>query len=156
MCSTFTCCFFSGRSRHTRCALVTGVQTCALPICLSDQIVILSFAPEGCGAPSCVAQQALLARVREAVNITPMRDLVTFVVVAEAGDGGEKPAASNIITVEPSQGATAASLAARFADLTPREGVSPKAHVLDRRRTEDRRVGKECVSTFRSRWSPYH
>src|SRR3546814_2716445 len=28
--STF---FFSSRRRHTRCALVTGVQTCALPIC---------------------------------------------------------------------------------------------------------------------------
>src|SRR3546814_9251373 len=28
--------FFSSRRRHTRCALVTGVQTCALPIwCLS-------------------------------------------------------------------------------------------------------------------------
>src|SRR3546814_4515060 len=25
-------CFFSSRRRHTRCALVTGVQTCALPI----------------------------------------------------------------------------------------------------------------------------
>src|SRR3546814_2958485 len=29
MCSCF---FFSSRRRHTRCALVTGVQTCALPI----------------------------------------------------------------------------------------------------------------------------
>src|SRR3546814_9685329 len=26
--------FFSSRRRHTICALVTGVQTCALPICL--------------------------------------------------------------------------------------------------------------------------
>src|SRR3546814_5131755 len=26
--------FFSSRRRHTRCALVTVVQTCALPICL--------------------------------------------------------------------------------------------------------------------------
>src|SRR6184192_2037715 len=25
--------FFSSRRRHTRCRLVTGVQTCALPIC---------------------------------------------------------------------------------------------------------------------------
>src|SRR3546814_1629205 len=35
--------FFSSRRRHTRCALVTGVQTCALPICASrntnDQMV---------------------------------------------------------------------------------------------------------------------
>src|SRR3546814_1638497 len=28
----FVCFFFSSRRRHTRCALVTGVQTCALPI----------------------------------------------------------------------------------------------------------------------------
>src|SRR3546814_15822978 len=27
---------------------------------------------------------------------------------------------------------------------------------LRRRRSEERRVGKECVSTCRSRWSPYH
>src|SRR3546814_14392553 len=28
------CFFFSSRRRHTRCALVTGVQSCALPISL--------------------------------------------------------------------------------------------------------------------------
>src|SRR3546814_10392471 len=27
-----SCFFFASRRRHTRCALVTGVQTCALPI----------------------------------------------------------------------------------------------------------------------------
>src|SRR3546814_8925823 len=34
------CFFFSSRRRHTRCALVTGVQTCALPI-LEDIINVL-------------------------------------------------------------------------------------------------------------------
>src|SRR3546814_6639029 len=36
MCLVFCICifFFSSRRRHTRCALVTGVQTCALPIFL--------------------------------------------------------------------------------------------------------------------------
>src|SRR3546814_12417028 len=29
--------FFSSRRRHTRCALVTGVQTCALPILIPPQ-----------------------------------------------------------------------------------------------------------------------
>src|SRR3546814_8772441 len=29
---------FSSRRRHTRCALVTGVQTCALPIYLTDKL----------------------------------------------------------------------------------------------------------------------
>src|SRR3546814_4714642 len=32
--------FFSSRRRHTSCALVTGVQTCALPISLHDRDVL--------------------------------------------------------------------------------------------------------------------
>src|SRR3546814_3340157 len=36
--------FFSSRRRHTRCALVTGVQTCALPIsCLSHACLRCHF-----------------------------------------------------------------------------------------------------------------
>src|SRR3546814_4245213 len=31
--------FFSSRRRHTRCALVTGVQTCALPIFADSEAV---------------------------------------------------------------------------------------------------------------------
>src|SRR3546814_6881076 len=34
--------FFSSRRRHTRCALVTGVQTCALPISLDDPLLFRS------------------------------------------------------------------------------------------------------------------
>src|SRR3546814_20454967 len=30
--------FFSSRRRHTRCALVTGVQTCALPISVISEL----------------------------------------------------------------------------------------------------------------------
>src|SRR3546814_9908777 len=37
--------FFSSRRRHTRCALVTGVQTCALPISGFRGSVRLSEAP---------------------------------------------------------------------------------------------------------------
>src|SRR3546814_2970795 len=75
--------FFSSRRRHTRCALVTGVQTCALPICLP------------------------LRRERD------LRDIM-------------------------------------------RKGKRPVVLVVDEARSEERRVGKECVSTCRSRWSPYH
>src|SRR3546814_3668106 len=32
------CFFFSSRRRHTRCALVTGVQTCALPISTINKV----------------------------------------------------------------------------------------------------------------------
>src|SRR3546814_6826928 len=39
-----SCClfifFFSSRRRHTRCALVTGVQTCALPISIICVILL--------------------------------------------------------------------------------------------------------------------
>src|SRR3546814_14781870 len=45
-------------------------------------------------------------------------------------------------------------------------GIGPSAHSFDgqtrswnvsnNHRSEERRVGKECVSTCRSRWSPYH
>src|SRR3546814_1502622 len=38
--------FFSSRRRHTRCALVTGVQTCALPICQRDPIARAPAAAE--------------------------------------------------------------------------------------------------------------
>src|SRR3546814_9623160 len=36
----YVCCFFSSRRRHTRCALVTGVQACALPICFNRAEVV--------------------------------------------------------------------------------------------------------------------
>src|SRR3546814_1588997 len=43
--------FFSSRRRHTRCALVTGVQTCALPICLCREDAV-RFTVEG--GPDCI------------------------------------------------------------------------------------------------------
>src|SRR3546814_9500973 len=39
--------FFSSRRRHTRCALVTGVQTCALPILGAAAILYPSRLREG-------------------------------------------------------------------------------------------------------------
>src|SRR3546814_18774856 len=35
--------FFSSRRRHTRCALVTGVQTCALPISIEAALVVCQY-----------------------------------------------------------------------------------------------------------------
>src|SRR3546814_3966137 len=85
--------FFSSRRRHTRCALVTGVQTCALPILqkLIDSLMNPKAEDKARGGSS-------------TVRFRPSDD---------TGDG------------EPE-------------------------------RSEERRVGKECVSTCRSRWSPYH
>src|SRR3546814_14778036 len=57
-------------------------------------------------------------------------------------------------------------LLARHFDVEGQRGVEIEGArdmiVIDRavgdrrRRSEERRVGKECVSTCRSRWSPYH
>src|SRR3546814_3212070 len=48
-------------------------------------------------------------------------------------------------------------------DLRPASAQSPSRHHFHQyrpyraeQRSEERRVGKECVSTCRSRWSPYH
>src|SRR3546814_5853755 len=84
--------FFSSRRRHTRCALVTGVQTCALPICI-------------------VMAEAYL---KDKKRVLPC----------------------------------AAYLSGEY-------GVND-LYVGVPLRSEERRVGKECVSTCRSRWSPYH
>src|SRR3546814_13900106 len=46
--------------------------------------------------------------------------------------------------------APAAKVKAEVADNTKSSPAVPKI------RSEERRVGKECVSTCRSRWSPYH
>src|SRR3546814_11530022 len=49
---------------------------------------------------------------------------------------------------------------AGVAEAQAHVGVMPDDHLQQvlpvQRRSEERRVGKECVSTCRSRWSPYH
>src|SRR3546814_8786732 len=89
--------FFSSRRRHTRCALVTGVQTCALPICSLG--LLRSIAPAASERSS-----AELAWQLPPISVVSRFDERQFAAV----------------------------------------------------RSEERRVGKECVSTCRYRWSPYH
>src|SRR3546814_7367789 len=109
----YGCFFFSSRRRHTRCALVTGVQTCALPISpLHGVFVIRLKAPrEG----ETVIEDAVQGRV--VVQNAELDDMILL-----------------------------------RSDGTPTYML---AVVVDDR-SEERRVGKECVSTCRSRWSPYH
>src|SRR3546814_10020187 len=45
--------FFSSRRRHTRCALVTGVQTCALPISSDQRLDQLCRDVEQPARPAC-------------------------------------------------------------------------------------------------------
>src|SRR3546814_11915666 len=43
-----------------------------------------------------------------------------------------------------------------LAGVAASTGYSTDAEKLLSRRSEERRVGQECVSTCRSRWAPYH
>src|SRR3546814_5076771 len=52
---------------------------------------------------------------------------------------------------------TAARIVAGLTLLYPRLAVHAMLQrPIEQLRSEERRVGKECVSTCRSRWSPYH
>src|SRR3546814_8758956 len=97
--------FFSSRRRHTRCALVTGVQTCALPI--SEDLAMIKHA----GRRHTVDGPDRVA-IRCAAKGHRNQDLLFLPLLLE--------------------------LEAKDC------------------RSEERRVGKVCVSTCRSRWSPYH
>src|SRR3546814_2074099 len=112
--------FFSSRRRHTRCALVTGVQTCALPISGLRQ-----FQEAGRGLPAGELARHLQRQVRD----RPARLLLT----AMSGGNGSRQRDEGEGPVEP------AEMAAWMAPLG---------------RSEERRVGKEGVSTCRSRWGP--
>ena len=71
-------------------------------------------------------------------------------------------AISSVVVASGSAG-THAGLAVGLEQLMPQAeliGVTVSRSVADQlpkvERSEERRVGKECVSTCRSRWSPYH
>src|SRR3546814_12133732 len=49
--------FFSSRRRHTRCALVTGVQTCALPIYFPASATLVRYYVALVGV-HCIGQRA--------------------------------------------------------------------------------------------------
>src|SRR3546814_11331839 len=48
------------------------------------------------------------------------------------------------------------AIGARDGGVEVRTDLDPAASLVLVDRSEERRVGKECVSTGRSRWSPYH
>src|SRR3546814_17037913 len=110
--------FFSSRRRHTRCALVTGVQTCALPI-----YVVMG------GAGSAVAEL-----LNESGVVLPILHL-------GLPDAFQHHASREDLLAEAGldDAGIRAALLKRWPELA---------------RSEERRVGKESVSTVRSRWSP--
>src|SRR3546814_2055550 len=65
--------FFSSRRRHTRCALVTGVQTCALPISFStwagwSQKVVPPESGRGTSLASIGISADIASRVRRVIS----------------------------------------------------------------------------------------
>src|SRR3546814_14861536 len=124
--------FFSSRRRHTRCALVTGVQTCALPVF------------------------AVLQRI---IALGDFRQRLDRERASLFGGHGAMPtelhASADIVGVsvidEVCSCARRHNEGAKALQLTAPAGVLAFAG----RRSVERRVGKECVSTCRSRWSPY-
>src|SRR3546814_6679636 len=65
------------------------------------------------------------------------------------------PAGPDRARIDRTHHALIAELARHFADqLRPGDGRRIDRNLVGR--SEERRVGKECVSTCRSRWSPYH
>src|SRR3546814_1980489 len=119
--------FFSSRRRHTVCALVTGVQTCALPI-------------SGVGSAG-----GLKLQLRD-LNSAEM-DRVPQAAYAIMGQAAQTPGVTGVFTT--------------FSNSSPQfylEIDRRKAQMLNVpiptlfERSEERCVGKECVSTCRSRW----
>src|SRR3546814_20636294 len=62
---------------------------------------------------------------------------------------------SSIVLMATRTGASDTSCSANYATA---DGTATESedYVSSSGRSEERRVGKECVSTCRSRWSPYH
>src|SRR3546814_18798602 len=134
--------FFSSRRRQTRCALVTGVQTCALPI---SEIASVEKAVPRIRSALDEAETVVEAKSTE-FRTEAWREL------------GEKTVAFDT---------TAQELAAVTDRMRRTEIVSPVrggvkklwAHTIGgvvEPRSEERRVGQECVRTCRSRgWTDH-
>ncbi|AMN56384.1 hypothetical protein ACP90_27725 (plasmid) [Labrenzia sp. CP4] len=99
---------------------------------LSDQVIVLSFVPTDCGGP-CAEQQADLAGVQGQVNVSPMKEMVTFVTVHDSDSSIEVTwDEANWKLVIPSGEETTAAAADRFAALSSQGQDMPMVHVIDR------------------------
>src|SRR3546814_4367773 len=70
----------------------------------------------------------------------------------DKGDGGETADTDRNGEIDPIE----TTLEWGVRSLGKRVAVHAEGDLPTEARSEERRVGKECVSTCRSRWSPYH
>jgi len=98
---------------------------------MEDQIVVLSFVPDSCRVP-CSDQQALLAKVQDSLDITPMREMVKFVTVTAKPVVSEGKRGSYWITARPNGEKSVTAFASTFALLSTRDRTEPMVHIIDR------------------------
>src|SRR3546814_5078662 len=88
-------------------------------------------------------------------NIDLLIGTVTLTTIVALSVWGKRHAKLLAILIGIIAGAATAALFGRLHGLTPLE-AEPAFGLPPFPRSEERRVGKECVSPCRSRWSPYH
>src|SRR3546814_14588277 len=134
--------FFSSRRRHTRCALVTGVQTCALPICSiypTGPAVLLNI------VSSLQQQVDWLQREQPDYLISFPSNLVALADYCRER-GIAVASLKQVMTVGETVGDSVRQAVRQAWDLPVKESYSSEE------RAEEGRVGKECVSTCKYRW----
>src|SRR3546814_15774133 len=109
--------FFSSRRRHTRCALVTGVQTCALPI----WFLFLGFLPAKAGARATAIAEIASVRATLILYESGSRLAATHAALGE-GLGDRDAAVAREISKKFEETATGnvAALADGYAEAPPK------------------------------------
>src|SRR3546814_3585987 len=119
--------FFSSRRRHTRCALVTGVQTCALPISGNDAVDSATRAAGRIGETARKLADSRIGRMRDLVRAHP--DLLEMTDVGPAVRG-------EIIAVDPDPAALAARSEEHTSELQSLMRNSYAVYCLQKKNTK--------------------
>src|SRR3546814_15048770 len=88
---------------------------------------------------------------------TPLGDPIEVQALAQAyGSGRQEPLLLGAVKTNIGHLEAAAGIAGLIKLVLALEAGKLPQTLHQSQRSEERRVGKECVSTCRSRWSPYH
>src|SRR3546814_7064913 len=165
------CLFFSSRRRHTICALVTGVQTCALPISSYEgRTTIRAAVAQDAGIEVEAAGPAVIrdtVRLMGRIAIDDNRHAqirarfpgTVRAVRVQPGDRVRR--GQTLVVVEGNASMRNSPVTAPFDGMVLSRNTNVGAFAGDNTlveiadlRSEERRVGKECVSKCKYRWSP--